>query len=391
MNKVLTAVVAMIVLASCTGKSGEKKFEVNGTITNNPAKIIYLEEIPMASMQRIVIDSVVVGKDGKYALKAEMAEDRVYNLRLDQNQYPLAAVINDAPKITVDATFAKENTQFAEKYDVKGSTASQQMKDFMIAFNNKLQAIFYNDTQTDTLQKNGGSDSALLALQNERARLATETKNVLTESIAKSGNPALTMFELGYYQTTANNPGYKLEPFTIEEVTKLVNDVAAKFPMHQGLLAIKNSLAAQMSKAQGKIGQMAPELISQDANGKEVKLSSFKGKYVLVDFWASWCGPCRQENPNVVAAYNKYKNKNFTILGVALERPGQKDNWLEAIKKDNLAWTQVSDFLFWQSPVVPLYGFEGIPYNVLINPEGKIIGESLRGYQLEEKLQEVLQ
>ncbi len=199
------------------------------------------------------------------------------------------------------------------------------------------------------------------------------------------------MFELGYYQTSANNPGYKLEPFTLEEVTAMVNDVATKFPMHQGVLAIKNSLAAQQAQAQGKIGQQAPEITLPDVNGKEVKLSSYKGKYVLVDFWASWCGPCRQENPTVVAAYNKFKNKNFDILGVSLDRPGQKDKWLEAIKKDNLTWTHVSDLLFWQSPIVPLYGIEGIPYNVLVNPEGKIIAESLRGPALESKLQELLQ
>ena len=390
MKKVLAAVVVIGMLGSCTSKNSEKKFQVSGTIVNNPAKIIYLEEIPMATMQRIVIDSAVLGKDGKYELKAGIAEERVYNLRLDQNTYPMAAVINDAPKITVDATFAKENTQFVEKYEVKGSAASQQMKDFMIAFNNKLQAIFYNDTKADSLQKNGTSDSVLTALQNEKIRLSGEAKTILSESIGKSVNPALTMFELGYYQTSANNPGYKLEPFTVEEITKMVNDVATKFPLHQGVLAIKNSLAAQMNKAQGKIGQMAPEIILPDVNGKEVKLSSFKGKYVLVDFWASWCGPCRQENPNVVAAYNKFRNKNFAILGVALERPGQKDNWMAAIKKDNLSWTHVSDLLYWDSPIVHLYGIDGIPYNVLINPEGKIIGESLRGEQLDLKLSEAL-
>ncbi len=127
-----------------------------------------------------------------------------------------------------------------------------------------------------------------------------------------------------------------------------------------------------------------------DITGKEVKLSSFRGKYVLVDFWASWCAPCRQENPNLVKAYQQFKDKNFTVLGVSLDRPGQKDKWIKAINDDKLAWTNISDLQFWNSPVVALYGFDGIPFNVLVDPQGKVIGQALRGPMLEQKLNDVL-
>ena len=114
-----------------------------------------------------------------------------------------------------------------------------------------------------------------------------------------------------------------------------------------------------------------------DINGKPVSISDFKGKYVLIDFWASWCGPCRKENPNVVAAYNKYKDKNFTILGVSLDK--DKDSWIQAIKNDNLAWTQMSDLKQWESAAVSTYKIQGIPFNVLIDPTGKVIAQELRG------------
>jgi peroxiredoxin len=138
------------------------------------------------------------------------------------------------------------------------------------------------------------------------------------------------------------------------------------------------------------IGEIAPDFSQNDPDGKPVKLSDFRGKYLLVDFWASWCGPCRQENPNVVKTFNEFKDKNFTILGVSLDRENGREAWLKAIEKDQLTWSHVSDLKYWNNEVSKLYMVRAIPDNFLIGPEGKIIARGLRGENLKKKLAELL-
>ncbi len=192
------------------------------------------------------------------------------------------------------------------------------------------------------------------------------------------------------------NPNSLISLFALKSCAGSVPDVNEVEPVFNSLsesirstkMGIDYATAiAKMKKT--AVGAVAPDFTQADTSGKEISLHDFKGKYVLVDFWASWCGPCRAENPNVVKAFNQYKDKGFTVLGVSLDRPGAKEKWLKAIHDDHLTWTQVSDFSFWKNAVAQLYAVQAIPQNFLIGPDGKIVAKNLRGVDLDNKLTEL--
>lgn len=204
---------------------------------------------------------------------------------------------------------------------------------------------------------------------------AMDAKHVLQEQFIKQHPDSYISL-----MALMNLSGHDIDVPTIEPIYK---SLSAK--VRNTADGIEFAKAIDAARATS-VGAMAPVFTQNDVNGKPVSLTDFRGKYVLIDFWASWCGPCRGENPNVVKAYNQYKTKNFTILGVSLDRPGKKADWLTAIKADGLVWTQVSDLKFWDNEVAKLYGIRSIPQNFLIDPNGKIIGKNLRGDELEKKL-----
>lgn len=373
MNKFLFPV--LVILGFSCSNEKQDSFTVNGTIKNSNATMVYLEENPIDA-QPVIVDSAKPGADGKFTMEAIVKEESMFSLRSNTGEYPFALFVNDTKSITVDAD--PSNTE--SPYSVKGSDASQAMLDFDRMLGEKLEVHVRLMKEIDSLGKITGipagekkiidSITNLRFAEYEANMLAL--KNQAKEFLDNSKSPVLGLYALGSFQTRATQ--YGMRGFSQTEVSEIINQAAGKFPNHTALQEQKKKLRPAA----------APDFTLPDTNGNPVSLSSFRGKWVLLDFWASWCAPCRKENPNIVAAYHQFKDKNFTILGISLDK--EKNAWLQAIQDDSLTWNHVSDLQFWNSQAATLYGVRSIPYNVLLDPSGNIVADNLHGQELQRTL-----
>lgn len=227
---------------------------------------------------------------------------------------------------------------------------------------------------------------------NQLSQLANAPEATLKrDSIGNAYQLAVAALQLQVDSFILKRNSSYVSPFLLVVVNQLSDDIFLLERRFKSLTPkVQQSMFGQYLNDQienGKIGALGTDALDftqTDTSGKPVTLSSFKGKYVLVDFWASWCKPCRMENPNVLAAYERFKSKNFTILGVSLDR--SRDAWIRAIQDDKLTWSQVSDLKFWNNAVAQQYRIQQIPQNFLIDPNGKIVGKNLRGADLDSRL-----
>ncbi|MES2702417.1 MAG: TlpA disulfide reductase family protein [Bacteroidota bacterium] len=373
-KQLLPLFIALSTLAACS--SSDRKFTVMGNITGMPPQTVILEQLNANDIITIV-DSQKSAADGHFEVSAVAPEAGLYRLHFGDNKFILLSVDKGNMEVT-------GNWQAIENYTVNGSIPSKQLQTFIVSIREHLRDFNTMSVVLDTLQAKG-SDSMLAVAKTDFDDMKTRFTQFVeryADTTKYAPNAVFAARILNPYSESAYLSSFTAGLPKRFPKMKLVKDFEEYY---NKILAKQRAGKPQQSV---EPGSMAPDISLPTAEGQTITLSSLRGKYVLVDFWASWCGPCRGENPTVVAAWERFKEKNFAILGVSLDN--NKDAWQKAVKDDNLAWTQVSDLKGWSSAAAATYAIQSIPANFLIDPQGKIVGRNLRGSQLEETLQEVL-
>lgn len=356
----------MLVFAVACGKREAEftgKVSLSGKLENYPDGNIVLSQYTQEGA--VVVDTLELERSGKFEYELILDGPNFYDLNLFDEKTIRLALYHEDVRVNYDFE--------TERLTVSGSGDSQMLKkidDITLLYQEEINGL--NDEYYEAM---GDRDQqAIKAIQEKAMMLEANHAERLKEAINEMDGSFAALAGLGMLNPR-NDFGY---------MDSLINVLGSKYPEMKMISSWKQELDELRALS---IGQPAPEIALPNPEGMEVKLSDLKGKYVLIDFWAGWCKPCRDENPNVVRLYDKYKDKGFEVFGVSLDRT--REMWLRAIEEDKLEWTQVSDLKYFNSEAAATYQINAIPATYMIDPDGNILAKDLRGITLEKKLAEI--
>ncbi len=384
MKKIFIILSIIVFLFSCGTNSDDNNFKVKGKIINAADKILYISEF--SDFGFINVDSVIIDKNGNFELGGSTSIPNFYALRIAPNEF-ITLLIDSADVLN----FTSDADNFTTKYKITGSESMELMNNL----NNKLANTHAKiDSLSRIFMLNEGKnniDSIRENLDIEFDNISKSQKQFSTKFIKDNINSLACLIALEQ-NITSRKPVFTLQN-DLDIFLSVDSSLSILYPksnhvklLHKVISNFKNKKKLQSnSTIKFKIGDILPDLSLKNPSGKLVSLYSLRGKYVLVDFWAAWCQPCRQANNKLKSVYNEYKNKNFTIYQISLDK--EKQMWTGAIKHDSISdWYHVSDLLFWESKAAKLYGINQIPFNYLLDPKGKIIAINLHGNELQKEL-----
>jgi peroxiredoxin len=382
MRKFIGLFVGLSFLFAACNNSGDKDAVlVKGKLENAPNTVLLLKYVK--NNQLATLDSASTDADGNFKLKGKIQfEDYLIIQSLDQSQF-VQLVASPGEEIELNADF----TDMANTYKVSGSVGSVVMQEItkyhmdMVAKVDSLGKMYREYSMA------GNVEQIKDQIDSVYRQIIEDEKQYLTEVINKNDSSLVALFAL-YQQMGQQTPIFHPE-VDMPIFEKVSNSLATKLPNSELVKSLTEMVSGFKNPPMqvGAVGTEVPEIEMESPEGKVIKLSEFRGKYVLLDFWAAWCRPCRMENPNIVDNYKKYSKDGFEVFQVSLDQT--KEDWVKAIKDDGLNWIHVSDLQYWQSAAARQYNISAIPASFLLDKDGKVIATNLRGPALGEKLKEI--